>query len=95
MDEDGYLKVPETGGYEVVYEANGTTYKRSEVNNTALINLQEDNEYTFYVYFTREDYHRRAIATCSVDTNTRRSKILALFYFTSTLPIVIIIMSLS
>lgn len=81
LNQDGYLTVPETGNYEVVYEANGEMHTvtvdiGAEVNNIALIDLQEDDEYTFYVYFSRREYSRRAISQpCTVDTNTRRSKI--------------------
>lgn len=76
---------PSSGSYIVVYEVNGTTHNTviditADVNDTSLVDLEEDNDYTFKIYFfTESSFSRVAISTCTINTNVRRSKILFSF----------------
>lgn len=79
--DNNVVEPPSSGYYKVVYEANGTTRDvtvdiRADVNDTSLVDLERDDEYTFKVYFFDDSqFSRVAISTCTVDTNVRRGEI--------------------
>ena len=78
------VQPPSSGNYTVVYEVSGTTRNitidiTADMNDTCLVDLEEDNDYTFKIYFNHSDFSRVAIATRTVNTNNRRGKILFAF----------------
>ena len=83
--DDGSVQPPIAGTYLVVYDVNGTTRNitvnnRADVNDTAVVDLAEDGMYTFSVYFTNRDFSTIvAIASCSVDTDLRRTSKMILY----------------
>ena len=84
--DDNVVEPPSSGYYTVVYEVTGTTRNitvdiTADMNDTSLVDLEEDNKYIFKVYFfVSSQFSRVAISTCTVDTNVRRGKIMFVFW---------------
>ena len=83
LDGNNFVQPPTLGEYKVVYFKKGGTARtiavdfRADVNDTVIIDVEEDGEYTFKVYFANSDFSRSrvAISTCTMETNTRGCKI--------------------
>ena len=82
LDDEGFVVPPLEGAYKISYEAGGITHNVTVglgdvVNDSAIVDLQQDDKYTFYVYFeltTRFLIDRVAIASCTVNTVGRICK---------------------
>lgn len=85
LSSEGYVLPPTFGHYNIVYEASGvsetvTVGLNAAVNNSAVIDLPTDGEYTFYLFFENDrnnnyEIYRVAISSCTVDTIPRRRKL--------------------